>query len=102
MPVKLIKTNFKKLEFPEEDYIILGFDDTGKLVKLDETGIYGPVIVETSNTELDISNIEDTKKNDYGGHYPDEVKGAAEEVYEEGIPEEYKEVIKEYFKKINE
>lgn len=58
--------------------------------------------IDTYNTELDITDIAQPEKNDYGGHYPEEVKGAAQEIYEEGIPEEYKEVIKEYFKKINE
>ena len=57
--------------------------------------------IDTYNTELDISDISAGEKNDYGGHYPEEVKGAAQEVYEEGIPEEYKEIIKTYFKKIN-
>jgi len=58
--------------------------------------------IETYNTELDITDISGAEKNDFGGHYPDEVKGAAQEVYEEGIPEEYKEIIKTYFKKINQ
>ncbi len=60
------------------------------------------VTIDTYNTELDITEIGEPEKNDYGGHYPEEIKGAAEEIYEEGIPEEHKEVIKEYFKKINE
>ena len=58
--------------------------------------------IETYNTELDITDISSAEKNDYGGHYPEEVAGAAQEVYEEGIPEEYKEIIKTYFKKIHE
>lgn len=60
------------------------------------------VSIDTYNTELDITDITEPEKNDYGGHYPEEIKGAAEEIYEEGIPEEHKQVIKEYFKKINE
>ncbi|MBT3720818.1 hypothetical protein HN789_01420 [archaeon] len=60
------------------------------------------VTIDTYNTELDISEIGQPEKNDYGGHYPEEIKGAAQEVYEEGIPTEHKDVIKEYFKKINE
>ena len=60
------------------------------------------VSVETYNTELDITEISAAEKNDFGGHYPDEVKGAAQELYDSKIPEEHKEVIKEYFKKINE
>lgn len=59
------------------------------------------VTIDTYNTKLDISQIEESEKNDFGGHYPDEVKGAAQESYEEDIPEEYKEVIKDYFGKIN-
>lgn len=59
------------------------------------------VSIDTYNTELDISDIGEPEKNDYGGHYPDEVKGAAQKIYDAGIPQEDKEVIKEYFKKIN-
>jgi len=58
--------------------------------------------IKTYNTELDISEVDNPEKNDYGGHYPEEIEGAAQEVYESGIPEEHKEVIKEYFKKISE
>ncbi len=57
--------------------------------------------VETYNTELDINNIEEPKKEDFGGYYPEEVEGAAQEAYESKIPDEYKETIKEYFDKIN-
>lgn len=60
------------------------------------------VTIETYNTELDITEIGEPEKNDYGGHYPEEIRGAADEIYEEGIPEEHKDVIREYFKKINE
>jgi len=60
------------------------------------------VSIDTYNTELDITDISEAEKNDYGGHYPEEVKGAAQEIYEDKIPEEHKEVIKDYFKKINE
>ena len=57
--------------------------------------------IESYNTEIDISNIEEPEKSDYGGHYPEEIQGAAQETYEEGIPDEDKNVIKEYFEKIN-
>ncbi len=60
------------------------------------------ISIDTYNTELDIKDISDPKKNDFGGNYPKEIAGTAEEVYEEEIPEEYKDAVKEYFKKINE
>jgi membrane protein implicated in regulation of membrane protease activity len=59
------------------------------------------VTIDTYNTKLDITEIEQGEKNDFGGHYPDEVKGASQETYEEDIPEEHKETIKDYFGKIN-
>ena len=49
-----------------------------------------------------MGQIRDAGQNEYGGHYPEEISGVAQEVYEERIPEEYKDVIKEYFKKINQ
>ena len=58
--------------------------------------------LETMSTELDITEITDTGKNDFGGKYPIEIAGYAQETYEEKIPEEHKDVVKEYFKKINE
>ena len=59
------------------------------------------ISIETYNTELDINNIGSPEKNDFGGSYPQEVAGAAQETYQENIPEDYKDVVKEYFKKIN-
>lgn len=58
------------------------------------------VTIETYNTQLDISEISEPEKNDYGGYYPDEITGAAQEIYQEDIPEEYKDVVKDYFGKI--
>ena len=58
--------------------------------------------LETLSTELDISEISNNDKNDFGGKYPIEIAGYAQETYEERIPEEHKEIVKEYFKKINE
>lgn len=58
--------------------------------------------LETLSTELDISEISNNDKNDFGGKYPIKIAGYAQETYEEKIPEEHKEVVKEYFKKINE
>ena len=46
--------------------------------------------------------IDDPEKSDYGGYFPEEISGAAQEVYDERIPAEYRDVIKEYFKKINQ
>ncbi len=59
------------------------------------------VSIQAYNTELDISKINNPEKNGFGGNYPDEVSGASQEVYEEKIPEEYKDAVKEYFKVIN-
>ena len=58
--------------------------------------------IETFNTEIDINNIEEPEKNDFGGHYPEEIKGASQQVYDEGISEENKDVVQEYFERINE
>jgi hypothetical protein len=57
--------------------------------------------IDAYDTELDMNDISNPDKNDYGGNYPGEIAGEAQQVYEENIPEEYKEAIKEYFKKIN-
>ncbi len=59
------------------------------------------ISIDAYNTELDIGDITDSAKNDYGGHYPEEIAGYAQETYEEKIPEEHKDIIKEYFKRIN-
>jgi hypothetical protein len=59
------------------------------------------VSIQAYNTELDISKINNPEKNDFGGNYPAEVTGAAQETYDEKIPEEYKDAVKTYFKKIN-
>ncbi|NTV24290.1 MAG: hypothetical protein HGA85_08045 [Nanoarchaeota archaeon] len=58
------------------------------------------ISIDTFNTELDSTDIKDPEKNDYGGHFPQEIAGAAQETYDEKIPEEYKESVKDYFKKI--
>jgi hypothetical protein len=60
------------------------------------------ISIDTYNTELDINEITNPEKNDFGGNYPEEIEGAAQETYQEKIPEEDKEAVKEYFKKINE
>ena len=57
--------------------------------------------IDAYDTELDLNDISNPEKNDYGGNYPGEIAGEAQQVYQEKIPEEYKEAIKEYFKKIN-
>jgi hypothetical protein len=57
MPVKIYKTDIRKLEFPEIDYLIMGFDSEGYLVKIDEEGNYDRIIKESSNDELNISII---------------------------------------------
>lgn len=59
------------------------------------------ISIDTYNTELDINDIDNPEKNDFGGSYPQEIAGEAQQVYEEEIPEEYKDAVKEYFKKIN-
>ncbi|MEK6916297.1 MAG: hypothetical protein AABW92_01005, partial [Nanoarchaeota archaeon] len=58
--------------------------------------------VDVYNTGLDINEISEGEKNDFGGHYPSEVSGAAQNIYEEDIPEEDKEIVREYFRKINQ
>lgn len=59
------------------------------------------ISIDTYNTELDINDIGDAEKNDFGGHYPEEISGAAQEIYQDQIPEEHRDVVKEYFKKIS-
>jgi hypothetical protein len=93
------------------NFVLGAFDKTRDEVKnrekLDQAKMIKPgdkefnVSVEAYNTELDTSKINNPEKSDYGGNYPAEVTGAAQEVYEEKIPEEYKDAVKEYFKKIN-
>lgn len=60
------------------------------------------ITLDTYNTELDIKNIKDPEKQDFGSKLPEEIGAAAQESYKEKIPEEYKDAVKEYFKKINE
>jgi hypothetical protein len=93
------------------NFVLGAFDKTRDEVKnrdkLDKAKMIKPgdkefnVSIQAYNTELDTSQINNPEKNDYGGNYPSEVTGAAQEVYEEKIPEEYKDAVKEYFKKIN-
>ncbi|MFH2021641.1 MAG: hypothetical protein ABIJ34_09625 [archaeon] len=60
------------------------------------------ISIDTFNTELDVNDVSAPEKNDFGGHYPEEVAGAAQEVYDEKLPEEYKDTIRDYFKRVNE
>ncbi len=57
--------------------------------------------LDVYNTGLDLDQIEEGKKNDFGGAFPDETGAVAQEHYNEIISEEYKETIKDYFNKIN-
>jgi hypothetical protein len=83
-------------------------DETKDRPKLDDPRLAAlgnknmSIDIDTYNTELDVNQIDKPEKNDYGGHYPEEVQGAAQEVYQEDIPEEYKDTIKDYFNKIND
>ncbi|MEM3374508.1 MAG: hypothetical protein QXE31_04780 [Candidatus Woesearchaeota archaeon] len=74
--------------------------DKPKLIDLGKNELN--ISVDTYNTELDIKNVKEPEKSDYGSKLPEEIQSASQEVYQEKIPEEYKETVKEYFKKINE
>ena len=60
------------------------------------------ISIDSFNTELDIKDVSEPEENDFGSNYPAEIAGEAQETYEEKIPEEHKDIVKEYFKKINE
>ncbi|MFH0874468.1 MAG: hypothetical protein V1859_00895 [archaeon] len=56
--------------------------------------------LDVFDTEVDITQIEKPKKNDFGESFPDEAEDSGQEIYNEEITEEHKEVIKNYFDKI--
>ena len=73
--------------------------DDPRLIALGDKEINATI--DVFNTELDLNEISESEKNDFGGHYPQEIAGHAQEVYIDRIPEEHKDVVKEYFKTIN-
>ncbi|MBN2368050.1 hypothetical protein JXC34_03450 [Candidatus Woesearchaeota archaeon] len=75
------------------------FLDTPRLIQVGDRELN--LSIDVYSTELDIGSIGESGGSDFGGHYPEEISGVAQEVYEEKIPEEHRDVIKEYFKKIN-
>jgi hypothetical protein len=71
----------------------------GKIAKLGDE--QKNLSLDIYNTELDLNVIEPPKKNDYGGSFPEEISGFAQESYNEKISDEYKDSIKGYFDEIN-
>ncbi|MBN2422350.1 hypothetical protein JXB41_03920 [Candidatus Woesearchaeota archaeon] len=58
--------------------------------------------IETYSTDIDVSQIENPEKKEFGETYPEEIEGYAQEVYEDKITEEHKDVIKTYFDQLKE
>ncbi|MBD3204035.1 hypothetical protein GF327_07070 [Candidatus Woesearchaeota archaeon] len=56
--------------------------------------------LDVYNTEIDISEINEPNKNDFGESFPGEVDPDAQEIYDEKISDEYRKAIKNYFEKI--
>lgn len=78
----------------QEDY-----SDEGTIAKLGDEELN--IGVDVFNTDIDITQIEEPKKNDFGDSYPEEVGAYAQEIYDEKISEEHREIIKNYFEKIS-
>jgi hypothetical protein len=93
---KFTQDLFKETRDETKDRALL---DKPRLISSGDTEVN--LSIQSFDTELDINSISNSEKNDYGGHYPEEIAGASQETYNDKIPEEYKDVIKEYFKKIN-
>lgn len=54
MPIKLKKTDIQNdLDDPVEGYIILGFDEAGRLVSKDENGAYGTIVPVVPTGDFD-------------------------------------------------
>ena len=75
-------------EFEEEREIPLGTEEKN-------------FTLDVFSTELDTLTIKKPLINDYGGHFPSEIGGFAQENYQEDIPLAHKEIVKSYFIKIN-
>ncbi|MBN1503362.1 hypothetical protein JW930_07520 [Candidatus Woesearchaeota archaeon] len=73
--------------------------ENGKVAQLGDQELN--ITIDTYNTDIDINEINEPEKNDFGGSFPAEVGGYAQESYEEDISTEHREVIKDYFKRIS-
>jgi hypothetical protein len=75
--------------FGEKSIAVLGDEE------LDLTFSFG-------EDKVDISNIKKPEQLEFKSSYPDEIGAVASSSFEENIPEEQQEVIKNYYKKITE
>jgi hypothetical protein len=58
--------------------------------------------LDVFNTDIDVSEIEEPEKNDFGETYPEETGVDPQEVYEDKIDEEHRDIIKKYFDSIKD
>ncbi|MEM4397470.1 MAG: hypothetical protein QW757_02485 [Candidatus Woesearchaeota archaeon] len=108
----LIKATIQRSDFGSKFFPLQDLNETREEVKkrekLDKPKLIDlgnkevNISIDTYNTELNIKEIKEPEKNDFNNKIPEEIGSVAQELYEEKIPEEYKDAVKEYFKKINE
>lgn len=85
----------------------------GKLISLDDKGLYGDEqIVSLSEEavelelnplsfELNLDKVEEAEKKEFKGEFPEEITATPEKAFEENIPKEEQEIVKNYFEKIH-
>ena len=94
--------------------IISSFGMPDKLISLDDKGLYGDeklVSLSKEQVELELNplsfelNLDKVskaeEKKDFGGAFPEEIVATPEKAFEENIPKEEQEIVKNYFEKIH-
>ena len=93
--------------------MISNFGMPDKLISLDDKGLYGDEdIVSLSEEavelelnplsfELNLDKIEEAERKDFKGAFPEEIIATPEKAFEENIPKEEQEIVKNYFEKIH-
>jgi hypothetical protein len=93
--------------------MISSFGMPDKLISLDDKGLYGDEdIVSLSDEsvdlelnplsfELNLDKVQEAEKKEFGGEFPEEIIATPEKAFEESIPKEEQEIVKNYFEKIH-
>ena len=87
-----------------------GEDDDGGLAE--HTDIFGEksvallgdedveITLESANVEIDINDIREVEERTFTTTYPEEIGAMAASAFEEQIPKDQQEIVKNYYKKI--
>ena len=74
------------------------FSNNGSVAKLGNDTMN--LSLDIYNTEIDISDIEEPEKKEFEEIYPQEMDADSQEIYEDNIQDEHKNIIKNYFNEL--